>query len=207
MAQQLAQNRNIDSILKTSQQKAISTGILTFTLVAALLWGSFRPTVITIIETNNKFKEKTQALEKFETQNSNLTTLLTKRLELQPELKSLDYFFPHDGDYSLFVTNLNQIAKNYGLTLDSVIFSDTYFRQVEKVTALQFEAMTPVTFQASLSGDVSKVAQFLSYVESIPFLPKVIGVGYSPNRADPAKTNVSTTFLMYKTSAKAAANE
>lgn len=204
---QLTTQRNIDSILKTSQQKAISTGILTFALVAALLWGSFRPTLITIIETNRKYEEKTRALKKFEDQNANLTALITKRLELKSSLAALDYFFPYDGDYSLFVTNLNQIAKNYGLTLNAVNFSDTYFRQVEKVTSLQFNGMTPVTFQASLTGDSSKVAQFLSYTESTPFLPKVVSISYSPNRINPDKTSISAIFLVYKMSAKAAPNE
>lgn len=204
---QLAQDRNINSILKTSQQKAISTGILTFTLVAALLWGSFRPTIITILETNKKYQEKTAALAKFEQQNSNLTTLLTKRIELQPELTSFDYFFPHDGDYSLFIVNLNQIAKNYGLVLSSVVFSDTYYRQVEKVSALQFNPMIPVTFQVSITGDSGKIAQFLSYIESTPFQPKVISVSYAPNHSKPTQTAISLTFLMYKMNTKAATNE
>lgn len=204
---QLAGTRNVMNILRTSQQKAISTGLLTFALVVALLWGSFRPTVITIIETNRKFSEKQATLAKLEQQNSHITSLLKDRLEQNDKLAALDYYFPFDGDYSLYIVNLNQIAKKYQLRLDAVSFSANFFRQVEKITALQYEEMTPVTFQASLNGDPSNLAAFLRYVESTPFLPKVLSVGYSPNRNKPEQTTMSATFLLYKMTNSAAQHE
>ena len=79
---QLAGSRNVLDLLQTSQQKAISTGLLTFALMVALLWGSFRPTVITIIETNRKFAEKEVLLQKLDTQNTNLATLLLDQLQI-----------------------------------------------------------------------------------------------------------------------------
>jgi Tfp pilus assembly protein PilO len=201
---QLANTRSLSEIIKTSQQRAISTGLLTFGLLTVLLWGSFRPTVITIIETNRKYENQKVALQKFQLQNTNITSLVTKSLELKDDLAGLDYYFPNDGDYSLFITNLNQIAKNYDLRLESVSFSSTYFRQVEKVTSLQFDALTPVTFQTLIVGDSTKISQFLSYIENTPFLPKVIGISYSPNRTNIEKTNISITFLVYKMSLQAA---
>jgi Tfp pilus assembly protein PilO len=204
---QLATSRNISNILQTSQQKALSTGLLTFALVVALLWGSFRPTVITIIQTNRKFAEKEAALTKLEKQNTNLTNLLKDRLEQKDKLQALDYYFPSDGDYSLFVTNLNQIAKRYKLSMDSVSFSASYFRQVEKITALQFPEMTPQTFLVTLTGDASKLSAFLTYVESMPFLPKVLSVGYSPHKTDATKTTMSITLLLYKMSGSASPHE
>lgn len=204
---QLASTRNISSILQTSQQKAISTGLLTFALVVALLWGSFRPTFITIVQTNRKYEEKRAALDKLELQNTNLTSLLKDRLEQKDKLKELDYYFPSDGDYSLLVTNLNQIAKKYKLRLDSVSFSASYFRQVEKISALQFPEMTPQTFLVSLTGDPAQLTDFVTYLESIPFLPKVLNISYAPNKTDVSKTSVSMTLLLYKMSSPAAPNE
>ncbi|MCC7304423.1 hypothetical protein IT418_03375 [bacterium] len=204
---QLAGTRNVSNILRTSQQKAISTGLLTFALVVALLWGSFRPTMITIIETNRKYAEKEATLAKLEQQNSNITSLLKDRLDQDEKLAMLDYYFPVDGDFSLYIVNMNHIAKKYGLTMDSVSFSANYFRQVEKIEALQFQEMTPVTFQASLTGDPSNLSPFLSYIENTPFLPKVLSIGYSPNRNNSAKTTMSVTFLLYKLSIPAANHE
>jgi len=200
---QLAGSRNVLDLLQTSQQKAISTGLLTFALMVALLWGSFRPTVITIIETNRKFAEKEVLLQKLDTQNTNLATLLLDQLQQEEPLSALDYYFPSDGDYSLFVTNLNQISKKYSFLMSSVSFSSSCFRQVEKIAALQFPEMTPMTFQVSLTGDPAKLGSFLSYLESTPFQPKVLSVAYTPNKADVAKTLISLTLLLYKMSGPA----
>lgn len=204
---QLASSRNISSILQTSQQKAISTGLLTFALVVALLLGSFRPTIITIIETNRKYDEKIAVLKKLDEQNTNLTTLLKDRLEQKDKLLALDYYFPSDGDYSLFIINLNQISLKYKLRMEAVSFSASYFRQVEKISALQFPEMTPQTFLVSLSGDPNQLAEFLTYVESIPFLPKVLSVSYSPSRSNPEITSIAATLLLYKMSTPALPNE
>lgn len=204
---QLASTRSVAEILRTSQQKAISTGLLTLTLVVALLWGSFRPTVITIIETQRKYSEKQATLVKLQQQNTNLTALLKERSEQKDKLAALDYYFPSDGDFSLFVTNLNQIALKYKLSLESVSFSANYARQVEKISALQFAEMTPMTFQISVVGDIAQLSPYLSYLESTPFLPKVLSIGYSPIKESQSKTPMSATLLLYKMSVVAAPNE
>jgi hypothetical protein len=204
---QLAGTRNISGLLQTSQQKAISMGLLTFALVVALLWGSFRPTLVTIIETSRKFEDKTLLLEKMKQQSANLTSLLRDQLEQKEKLLALDYYFPSDGDYSLFVTNLQPISSRYGFSMPSVSFSSSYFRQVEKISDLQFPEMTPVTFQVSLVGDPAKLGSYLSYIEQMPFQPKVLSVSYSPNKTDVAKTQISLTLLLYKMSASAVADE
>jgi len=204
---QLAGTRNIASLLQTSQQKAISTGLLTFALVVALLWGSFRPTLVTIIETSRKFEDKTALLKKMQQQNTNLTRLLRDQLEQKEKLLALDYYFPNDGDYSLFITNLQPISQRYGFSMTTVSFSSSYFRQVEKITDLQFPEMTPVTFQVSLTGDPAKLGAYLAFIEQMPFQPKVLSVSYSPSRVDASKTQISLTLLLYKMSASAVANE
>lgn len=195
---QLAGKRSVFDLLQTSQQRTISTGILTFALLVALLWGSFRPTIITIIETNRKYAQKEALLQKLDTQNTNLATLLLDQLQEEEKLSALDYYFPSNGDYSLFVINLNQTAKKYSLLMNSVSFSSSYFRQVEKITALQFPEMIPMTFQVSLVGDPSRLGSFLSYLESMPFQPKVLSVSYAPNKTDTSKTALSVTLLLYK---------
>lgn len=204
---QLAGTRNIAGILQTSQQKAISTGLLTLALVVALLWGSFRPTIVTIIETSREYDNKVALLGKMKTQSANLTSLLRDQLEQKEKLLALDYYFPSDGDYSLFVTNLQPISLRYGFTMPSVSFSSSYFRQVEKISDLQFSEMTPVTFQVSLIGDPVKLGEYLSYIEQMPFQSKVLSVSYSPNKTETTKTQISLTLLLYKMSAAAVADE
>lgn len=200
---QLAGTRNIMSILKTSQQKAISTGLLTFALIVALLWGSFRPTILTILDTNRKHTERQQLLERLRTQNTNITALLNARVAESKKFEELDYYFPHDGDYSLFIVNLHLIAKKYELKLEGVSFSSSYFRQVERMSVLQYPEMTPATFQVTLKGDPANLSQFFTYLESTPFLPKVLNISYSPNRNNAKETTSSATLLLYKMTAPA----
>lgn len=203
----LTPSRDVSTFLKTSQQKAVSTGLLTLALVTALLWGSFRPTVATIIETSRKYDEKKSALTIIRKQNANLTNLVQQRADNEKILTGLDYYFPYDSDFSLFVTNLHEISGSYGLTMESVSFSENYIRQIERVDALNFENMTPLMFQVSLSGSTTRLAAFLSYIESTPFLPKVISVNYTPNKATLEKTSISVTLLVYKMTSPAIPHE
>lgn len=200
---ELAKTRNIADLLQTSQQKAISTGLLTLVLVTVLLWGSFRPTLLTILETNTKFQEKTDILNRLETQNTRLTELLSKQAELSKEINALDHYFPSNGDYSLFITNLNSIAEKNNLKLNSVSFSASYFRQVANNVNLQYPEMTPTTFQVAITGDPANLPVFLSFLEGTPFMPKILSIGYSPNRSNPLKTTMSVTLLLYKMTARA----
>lgn len=194
----LAKSRNIADLLQTSQQKAFSTGLLTLVLVTALLWGSFRPTILTIIETNKKYNEKKALLDRMETQNTRITTLVSQQNELADEMQALDAYYPNDGDYSLFVTNVNELARKHGFWLTAVSFSSNYYRQVESDKNLQYEGLNPTTFQLSLVGNYVNIHQFLTYLENLPFLPEILSLSYSPNANDPTKTTISVTILVYK---------
>lgn len=189
--------RDLSSILKTSQQKAVSTGALTIGLLAILVWGSLRPTISTIFETNDKFQEKTAVLQLLKTQNSRLTQLLAQREEAKDDLRNLDLYFPYDGNFSLFIVNLNMIARKYEYKMDSVTFSETINKQIENNQALQYDGMKPVSFQVSLTGNSSNLFSYLSYLENTPFFPKVIDISYGSSLNED-KNNLSITFLIYK---------
>lgn len=204
---QLATDRNISSIIQTSQQKAISTGLLTFTLIVVLLWGSLRPTVSTILTTTRKLSEREAALSNLQQHNANLTKLKTAQLELADDLTNLNYYFPYDGDFSLFVVNLNEIATDHDLTLQSVSFSEKYASKIEEVNSLKFDEMRPITFNVALEGDPNDVAKFLSYMENTPFLPKILGVGYSPGVVLKSNTVITVSMLLYQMNSPATAYE
>lgn len=206
---QLAESRNIEKLVRTSQQKAISTGILTFTLVVVLLFGSLRPTIGTITNATKKLRERKAAYEMLQTHNANLTELKTQQRtqSVKEKLQALDYYFPSDGDFSLFVVNLSEIARTHHLVVESVSFSDRYNNQIAEVEELQFEEMRPVTFTVSLQGDPGDLARFISYMENTPFLPKILGVGYSPGQIIKDKTAISVTMLLYQMNSSAASYE
>ncbi|WKZ30508.1 MAG: hypothetical protein QY314_01905 [Candidatus Dojkabacteria bacterium] len=197
MAVVSSSTRDLSDILKTSQQKAFSTGALTVALIAILVWGSLRPTIITIFETGEKFNQKTQLLEALKSQNSTLTQLLAEREEAKDELQNIDLYFPYDGNFSLFIINLNQVAHQYDFRMPNVSFAETSSRQIENNPTFQFIGMRPTTFQIGLEGNPANIFQFSSYVENTPFFPKLINISYS-NPKDGNTTAVDLTYLVYK---------
>lgn len=204
---QLATQRDIDSILKTSQQKAVSTGLFTFILVVVLMIGSFKPTIITIFETSRKLKDREIVYQKLSTHNANLTKLIQSQIELSDRFRQLNYYYPYDGDFSLFISNLNQITKKFNLSLESISFSETVNNQVDRVEVLQFEQMSPMSFQVSIKGDPADLNSFLSYLESTPYFPKILSISYSPNKTITKDTSVSLTLLLYKMNIPATIDE
>jgi len=195
---QLLEERKLGDILKTNQQKAVSTGFLTFVLLVILLIGSFRPTVKTISEARRKVDNRERALRKLTEHNAALTSLKEQQLKLDTELSALNYYFPSDGDFSLFITNLNEMALENNLILEAISFSNSYNDRIENIASLQYEEMTPVTFQIALRGAPEDLSTFLAFAENTPFLPKVLSISYSPNRVLSQETSLSVTLLVYK---------
>lgn len=188
--------RDITSILRTSQQKALSTGVLTVVLIAVLVLGSLRPTLSTIFETNQKYEEKQQLLSTLKTQNQKLTQLVALKQDAKDTVDSINTYFPYDGDFSLFIVNLNQIANTYKLTMGNVSFSETLNNQIKENEAFVYKGMTPTTFQVTLSGDRTNLYSFLSYLESAPFFPKIISVQFGASTTQ--NTLISIAFVVYK---------
>lgn len=188
--------RNVAEILKTSQQRAFSTGILTAILVAVLAWGSLRPTIVTIFETNQKFNEKTTYLNALKKQNSSLTRLVSQKNDNKVALTRLNIYHPADGNYALFISNLDKIVQKYNFKLNNVSFSETATRQFTDLPAFQYESFTPVTFQMSIEGNAALLDQLCSYLENTPYLPKVTSINYAPTAS--GKTNVSLIIVLYK---------
>jgi hypothetical protein len=166
--------------------------------MAILVWGSLRPTITTIFETGEKFNQKTQLLDALKTQNSTLTQLLAEREEAKDELKNINLYFPFDGNFSLFIINLNQIANKYDFEMSNVSFAETTNRQIENNPAFQYVSMKPTTFQVGLKGNSSNLFQFASYLENTPFFPKLVNISYSGSPQADGKTAVDVTFLVYK---------
>jgi hypothetical protein len=193
--------RDISGILRTSQQKAFSTGIFTFGLIAVLLWGSLRPTISTIFETSEKFQTKQALLKQLENQNTTLTKLIADKESLKDDLKKLDTYFPSDGNYALFIANLNLIFTKYNYTLQSVNFSNTITRQLETNPNYAFEQMSPVTFQFAIRGNPSNIVALTSYIEGTPYVPKILSVSYTYNKTKPDDTDIVVSLLVYKLSA------
>jgi len=188
--------RDITAILRTSQQKAISTGLLTLILIAVLVIGSLRPTIITILETNQKYEEKQQLLTTLKHQNQRITQLVSQKQDAKNTLDAINHYFPYDGNYSLFIVNLNQIAKSYQLDMPNVSFSESINNQIKENSLFSYKGMTPTTFQVTLTGSKSNLVSFLSYLENSPFFPKIVGIQHSGLLS--SSGTISLTFVVYK---------
>jgi|GEM_PF-2434907 len=189
---------NIGALLRNSQQKAFSTGILSLVLLNIIIWGSLRPTINTIIKTKTEYEKLQRDLITLKEQNVTLSRLISEREDLKESLKNIDSYFPNDENYSLFIDNIHRILSKFGYDLISISFTSDA-TSVKSIPTI--ENMDPIIFDLTVKGQVGKVKEVTSYLENLPFVPQIISINYSVKKVDNSKDNnvqISFRLLLYK---------
>jgi len=182
--------------LNTSQRKAISLGTLTALLVAVLIWGSFRPTIVAITEVvskNNRGKEWQEMLSE---KNTNLSLLIEEQQQQSDNLASLTAYFPPDSNFSLFIANLDAGAKRNNFTLDTVTFDEKRTAAADKDAVFRFTKLQPISFNLVLNGPPASIPGYLNFLSTMPYGVRIVEVSYAETRS--STVDVNLRIIVYK---------
>lgn len=182
--------------LNTSQRKAISLGTLTALLVAILVWGSFRPTIVAITEVLSKNKQGTEWLTLLSTKNTNLSQLIEEQQQISTQLSSLTSYFPPDSNFSLFIANLDSGAKRNSFTLDNVQFDEKRTQQVDRDAVFSFTKLQPILFNISVNGPAANIPGYLNFLSSMPYGVRIVETSYAESRS--TNVDVNIRLIVYK---------
>ncbi len=170
-------------IVKESPEKRKGYAFFGFTILAVILLAVFaiRPTILTITKINKEIREKKLINTQLETKINTLSSLDKVFLENKKDFKSLELIFPADGNFSLFLSNLDSIVARNGFVLSAITFDDY---QGENYRVPTSSALKPKSVRVSVSGKRVNLVNLLKDFEALPMYPVVETVSFTNNEDD-----------------------
>jgi hypothetical protein len=162
-------------------------------VVIILVVGALRPTVLTITRINKEIEEKKFINEQLELKINSVGDLSVQYSDIEDDAKNLPLIFPSSGNFSLFMSNVEEVSKSFGYSLSGVNFGDA--DGVES----DLNALQPFSAKLTLTGKKTNLIKLLQAFESMPMYPTVNQVAYVSKANDDGLTSFSVELIVYET--------
>lgn len=174
----------------TVQSKTYSFAIFTMIVVIVLIGGAIRPTIIKISQINNDIKVKKETNQQLENKIDALASLTNQYATKKLEIDTLPMVFPSQGNYSLIMSNIEQISKSNGFTVASINFGNT-----DKVN-LGTKVLKPWSVKINVSGDKANFIKYLQELEAMPMYPRINKLSFTQSYENGGRTQYSIELLL-----------
>lgn len=174
------------------QNKAYSFGAFTIIVVIILLVGAIRPTLLTITKINRDINDKTLINERLDSKLDNLSRLNSQYSERSADIKALPLMFPTQGNFSLFMSNVEDIAKSNGYVLNSVSFGNP------NEVSYKYTVLKPWMARISVTGNRSNIIKLLNAYENMPMYPIVNKLSFARDSSSSGLTQFSIDLVIFR---------
>jgi Tfp pilus assembly protein PilO len=174
------------------QNKTYSFAIFTIVVVIVLLVGAIRPTLLTITRISRDIREKKHINEQLELKLNSLGQLSSQYATIEFQAQYLPQIFPTQSNFSLFMANVEQIAKDNGYVLNSISFGS-----IEEVD-MKLNVLKPWSARLAVTGNKSNIVRLLSAFEEMPMYPIVNKVSFSNNDKNNGQTVYSIELIIFR---------
>lgn len=184
---------NLIKIVSGSVQ-AKTYSFVTFTIVVLiiLLAGAIRPTLIKISEIQKEVKSKQVINKQLESKIEALSKLSNEYAENRESFNVLPLVFPDQGNFSLLLSNIDEISKDSGYNLTSINFG-----KPDNVK-LDYVSLKPWIMKLTVSGSRANLIPFLTKLENLPMYPSINKVNYSVDKENNQTNFFSVEMIIYK---------
>lgn len=135
----------------------VYTGIvLSILTVAFFLFFAIRPTIITIISLVKEIKDKRVIAEKLEDKIDALNLAQIEYQRIERKLYLVDEALPDNADFSLYIRQLEALARRHNVSIESVQFKKIALKSKEEGK----EAVQELVFSLALTGDYHQLKSF-----------------------------------------------
>ncbi|GEM_PF-4503352 len=166
-----------DAIIIINEKKREVAIFILITLLVLVILVAFpiRLMALKVIQINNEIEGKRQIKEQLETKINNFTQLNAEYQEIREDLEDFPLVYPNQGDYSLFVANLDEICNANSFRLRSVNINRERLRGEEN----PYEILSIWSANINVMGRRSDLVHLLEDIEAMPMLPTVRLLSYS----------------------------
>jgi Tfp pilus assembly protein PilO len=192
----------VKRILDTPQKKTYTFLGATLILILVLLFGAIRPTLVTITKLRNEIKQREDINERLQSKINVIGDLQDDYSRLEEDLDMLEYYFPQNSDYSLFLANIEQIVKSFGYELERVSIQ-SHQGEDSADAEIVYQGMNKVNAAISVKGSEKDLPNLIENLEGLPFIPQITRISYSPaTEGDSGQVEVRISFELYQKSAE-----
>ena len=182
-------------IIKESPEKKksyIFFGFSMFVIIILIVF-AIRPTILTITRINQEIKEKTTVDSLLGKKIDTLSELDKQYATYKKKFDNLELIFPADGNFSLFMSNIDAIVTRNGFALMSVNF-DKY--KGDSFT-IGTRVLVPKAVSISIRGKDSNIINLLKDLESLPMYPVVESISFSTQKDKYGLSSFSLNLRIY----------
>lgn len=182
-------------LIKESPEKKKSYIFLGVTIVVVIALAIFaiRPTILTISLITKEIKEKGRLDTSLEQKITVLTSLDKEYSDNKESFDNLELIFPDDGNYSLFLSNIESVVSRNGFSLVGVSF-DKYDNENYNISSTN---VIPWTSRINVKGRVVNLINLLKDIEDLPMYPVIETLSYTSQVDKSGMTSFSISIRIY----------
>lgn len=174
------------------QSRTYTFVVFTIIVVSILIGGAIRPTVSKITQINEEIKIKKVMNTQLAAKLDAIAALTNQSVNENIKLDNLPLIYPSTGNFSLLMSNIDEISKANGYSLQSITFGSS-----EKID-LSTAVLKPWTARIGVSGTRANFVKYLSQLEQMPMYPRITKVSYSNSANQQGQTSFSIELLIFK---------
>lgn len=189
--------RRIDllKIIRESSEKKISYIFAGVTILVSivLIAGAIRPTIITMTRIRTEISKKEDTEAALEDKISALSELDSQYIGLKNDFENISLVFPTDGNFSLFMANIDAISSRNSYILDSLAFSE-----YKEENPLNTVAVEPWSVKLTVEGSRANLINFLKDLESLPMYPVIESVTFTEDSDTEEASRFTVNLRIYQ---------
>jgi len=110
------------------------------------------------------------------------------------DLEDISLVYPDNGDFSLFIMNIEEICKMNGFEVMSIGFVEPEGEELD----ISLSAATPWNVNVAVEGDKGDLISLLADFESMPSFTQIEGVAFSTPEEGKSSYLFNVTLRVYK---------
>lgn len=174
------------------QSKTYTFAIFTILVVIVLIAGAIRPTIVKISQINNDIKVKRDIDKQLGSKLDALASLTNDYATKKDELDALPLLFPSQGNFSLVMSNIEEISKKNGFNVLNINFGST-----EKIN-LGTKVLKPWAVKVTVTGSKANFVKYLAELEAMPMYPRINKVSFTQSADNNGAIQYSVELLLYR---------
>ena len=181
-------------IVREVSEKKLSYIFASVTIVVsiALIAGAIRPTIITMARIRSEISKKERTEQALADKISALTELDSQYIGLENDFENISLVFPTEGDFSLFMANIDAISSRNSYVLINLAFSE-----YKEENPLRTSVVEPWSVRLTVEGRRANLINFLKDLESLPMYPVIESVTFSEESDNEEESRFTVNVRIY----------
>ncbi|WKZ31515.1 MAG: hypothetical protein QY318_02005 [Candidatus Dojkabacteria bacterium] len=179
--------------IKDSKKKVYGFTVFTFIVVIICVVFAIRPSVATIIRVQSEIKTKRQYKEQLEAKINAIGSLYAQFTQFEDTAKEVTLIFPHTGDFSLFMSNIEGLAEKNNFVLNNISFDEP-----DREPPIQTVVLENWRANITVIGKEEDIIPFMKDIEAMPMYPIIDKITYSTEEDSDGNIRASISILIYK---------